>query len=1539
MTVSPKRQARNSRNSDRKSLKKRFMQRLLRMESLEKRQLMAADFMPFHNYLVESDVDGDFAITPLDALVVINQLNSAGSGSLANREAPTNRNGLVDVNADNALSPLDALIVINALNSGEGAGELVEVKYQFLGLDANGQYTRDLDPNPADTVAEAVVGTGEKFVIRTQMSDLRASPTGIFAAYHDLAFKNQDASTTEKIAVQWGEYNLLRIDKDIRSGSFKLQYGTETTTTITPVFTSGFYDTDATAVVVQNAIAALPSFGAGNVIVRPNAKLDADSTNPFYNFDIHFVNALARKNIVDPVLIDNTLSDGAAAIPADIRGKSNPAPTDSEVLRAALNFEPISTQSVFYNQGPSGKLNVSTTDIGLSTIEGLGAFINVTTPLRPTVARSFLSIVDTIFVGASAGNIDITGKITPLQSSNTPGAENLGIALFGAQNTYLAAAQVTMPSAVIRVVDRLTAVTDSATVAEDTGATNINVVNNDIDRFGTTRGVTAVSQPSVGGTVTFVNNGSNVTFTPAANYFGPVTFTYVLKNDVGDTATGTVSINVTAVNDAPVVTASTFSVNEDPAAPLSITPAQVFSAGPANESSQTVTFSSVASIAGQTNGTVSLVAGNINYTPAANFFGTAVFTAVGQDDGSPVASTTATITVNVIAVNDAPVPFAGSISVAEDGSLILIGTGAPTDLLTNSTKGAANESAQTLSLVSISPTTTNGGTITTVAGVTTYRPAANFFGQDTFTYTITDNGQTNGQPDPRTATATVTINVTAVNDGPVAVADTGAARLNAIGISTTATSLDVMANDNAGPLEPSDTIRLKSLSGTTSALGGTISISADKTRVVYNPPSGQINVVDSFSYTIEDSAGATASANVEVFVFPPVLPYAINDTASTTEGAAAITIDVMLNDLINTGATKRLVSFDQPTTGQGTITLNDNGTPADASDDKVVFAAPTDFFGPVVFVYRMTDSAPNSNTVAGTVSIDVSEVNDAPVAAARSASGTEDQDLTVQASAITNGLSKGPLEDSQSLTISAVQLLTNGAGTVEIVSGNVLFKPARDFNGQALVRYTVTDNGTTAGAADPKSDSNTLTIDIAPVNDAPVATADSATGTEDTSVTIAISTLLQNDTPGPANETQTIAFVDLSNAISTTNGGTVTQVGTNLVYQPAANFNGSDSFTYKIVDNGVPALESTGTVTVRVSEVNDAPVATTVTRSVFASVPTVFDLTADLASMSRGAANESAQTLRVSAVTPGSVGTVVLNANGTITYTAPLGASGLQTFTYEIIDNGTTNGAADFKRATGTFQVNVSPFIPSTIKGRVYVDDNNTGAFDSAELKLGGVEVTLTVPADPNVPGSTARTVTELTDAEGTYDFELLPPGAYTVSFVVPAMMVDAPGANSFTQTIVAPGGVNVVRDFAVLGVVPGYSNLLENLASNYYNTNGNLRSQGVYAAVGANGQSLWTMKRDGFAADEFQEVVMSDDGSKVFLTSVRGAAHDVYTATLDRRQFVKVAGSDGAKLIRILANSSDLVWQKVNLAAPPVTITAKGYLDTIDEVFAQENW
>lgn len=102
----------------------RFKFRPTGFETLEDRKLLAGD-SPWHNGALPTDVNADKVVTPVDALVVINELNRTGARDLALDSASGESSNLLDVSNDGWLQPLDALLVINRLNAeGETAAEL-----------------------------------------------------------------------------------------------------------------------------------------------------------------------------------------------------------------------------------------------------------------------------------------------------------------------------------------------------------------------------------------------------------------------------------------------------------------------------------------------------------------------------------------------------------------------------------------------------------------------------------------------------------------------------------------------------------------------------------------------------------------------------------------------------------------------------------------------------------------------------------------------------------------------------------------------------------------------------------------------------------------------------------------------------------------------------------------------------------------------------------------------------------------------------------------------------------------------------------------------------------------------------------------------------------------------------------------------------------------------------------------------------------------------------------------------------------------------
>jgi parallel beta-helix repeat protein len=150
--------------------------------------------------------------------------------------------------------------------------------------------------------------------------------------------------------------------------------------------------------------------------------------------------------------------------------------------------------------------------------------------------------------------------------------------------------------------------------------------------------------------------------------------------------------------------------------------------------------------------------GSFTYIPNLDDNGTDSFTY--RDSDGLAQSNLATVTLIVTPVNQPPVANPLTVSATEDTPLVI----PVSQLLSSDTPGPPNESNQTLTLIAVGGAV--NGAVGLSAGTITFTPAVHFTGTASFSYTIQDNGTTNGQPDPKTATATVTVNV----EAPVVVA-------------------------------------------------------------------------------------------------------------------------------------------------------------------------------------------------------------------------------------------------------------------------------------------------------------------------------------------------------------------------------------------------------------------------------------------------------------------------------------------------------------------------------------------------------------------------------------------------------------------------------------------------------------------------------------------------------------------------------------------------------------------------------------------------
>jgi hypothetical protein len=383
---------------------------------------------------------------------------------------------------------------------------------------------------------------------------------------------------------------------------------------------------------------------------------------------------------------------------------------------------------------------------------------------------------------------------------------------------------------------------------------------------------------------------------------------------------------------------------------------------------------------------------------------------------------------------------------------------------------------------------------------------------------------------------------------------------------------------------------------------------------------------------------------------------------------------------------------------------------------------------------RVTDDT----SVAGAgnpTSFTVTEVNQAPDAVNDGlTSVAEDSGVrTISISSLLANDTKGPVDEGgQTLTLTAVSNPVGGMVTSDVTS--VYFTPAADFNGVASFQYTVTDNGTTNGVADPKSDTATVNFTITEVNDAPVAVDNPLGNLEENAPqrTIPFSVLTNNDSKGASNESaQNLVVKTVSDPV----GLTVSIVAGTVRFTPLPGYNGPASFRYRVEDNGTtngvadPKISLTSAlVHFNITEVNDTPTAVndTLTNILEDSAPQTIPFGTLTANDLKGPANESGQTLIVTTVGNGVGGTVSIVA-GDVVFTPTANYYGPASFDYTVADNGATNGVDDPKisgTATASFNITAVADTPSVTNATTNANTQTTSGLVILRNPADGAEVT-----------------------------------------------------------------------------------------------------------------------------------------------------------------------------------------------------------------------
>ncbi len=359
-------------------------------------------------------------------------------------------------------------------------------------------------------------------------------------------------------------------------------------------------------------------------------------------------------------------------------------------------------------------------------------------------------------------------------------------------------------------------------------------------------------------------NANALLFTPAAKAIGVgyAQLSFRVQDDGGTANAGvdtdptarTLSFDVTAVNHAPLAVDDQFVVSEDVPTLLDV----LGNDSDAENSPLTVTV-----VAAPGHGTLTqTVGGNFLYTPAANYNGLDGFTYTVND--GLLDSRLASVSLSIAAVNDAPRGTSASIVTLEGTSAVLkasdFGFSDPDDTPANAFKAVIIDSLPSAGTLTLNGLALSAGAVVELAEINAnallFTPAAKAIGvaYAQLSFRVQDDGGTaNAGVDTDPTARTLSFDVTAVNQAPIAVADS--ARVDA----GDSVLIDVLANDS----DPEN--QALTLASVSQPAHGTAVVEDGQVR--YTPAAGNFST-DDFHYVLADSAGASSRGDVRVTIEP-----------------------------------------------------------------------------------------------------------------------------------------------------------------------------------------------------------------------------------------------------------------------------------------------------------------------------------------------------------------------------------------------------------------------------------------------------------------------------------------------------------------------------------------------------------------------------------------------------------------------------------------------------------------------------------------------
>jgi uncharacterized repeat protein (TIGR01451 family) len=666
---------------------------------------------------------------------------------------------------------------------------------------------------------------------------------------------------------------------------------------------------------------------------------------------------------------------------------------------------------------------------------------------------------------------------------------------------------------------------DGLSAGED-GSGTTDVLANDSDPNGDTLNVTSTTDPANGSVVD--NDDGTVTYTPDPDFNGNDSFDYTVSDGRGGTDTATVAVTVISVNDAPVADLS--AEPTDGTAPLDVSFDGSGSFDPEGDDLLWGFDFGDGTPPPPAAGTPGML--DHTYTQPGTY--TATLTVIDSEG----LTDTDSVEISVAEPPNAP-PTAvdDTITTEED-------TSGATNVLTNDT----DPDGDLLSLTGISADPAHGDVEVTIEGLVTYTPDHDYFGSDSFEYTMSDGAG-------GTDTGTVNVTVNAVNDAPTAV-DDGPLSTH----SGESLTVDVLANDT----DPeNDALSVDSFTQPAHGFvavpgeggGGLAAFSAGD--LVYTPDEGYAGP-DSFTYKATDGTDESNSATVS-FNVTNTAPEAVEDSAETSEDQST-SVGVLQNDSDQDGDFIAIVSASDPPHGTATVHSGEGGQFIEYTPDP-------GYNGLDSFTYTITDGV---MTGTATVEVTVHPVLDSVSLGAEPSSGTAPLDVTFTITP----------DDPAAVDTWSIDFGDGG----EVLGLGALSSDGGDWPPAGDVTHTYTNAGSFSAVATLTDlDGNEVTgdagIEVDRANNAPVAVDDSYSATEDED---AYAPGQQIGAPGVlGNDTDDDGDALTAAIVSGASHGTVTlNSDGSFTYLRSTDFvSGSDSFTYRANDGAADSNQATVTIT------------------------------------------------------------------------------------------------------------------------------------------------------------------------------------------------------------------------------------------------------------------------------------------------------------------------------------------------------------------------